>query len=101
MPVGAILGLVKQKFSTPYCKINSNFCRALMTSGKKAREIELVRLVNITCLTSENKLLENSAQRDFTLGGELYVVFPPGKIFLLCPYSVCTANKRICKRTQF
>lgn len=50
----------------------------------------------------ERKLLRNSAQRVFTAGGELYVVFPLGNIFLLRPYNVCTANKRdLCVSQDF
>lgn len=59
------------------------------------------KLVRFENNTVESKLLKNSAQRDFTMGGELYVVFPLGKIFLLCPYSVCIANNGICENTDF
>lgn len=57
----------------------------------KGRKIKLVIFENNTV---ERKLLRNSAQRVFTAGGELYVVFPLGNIFLLRPYDVCTANKK-------
>lgn len=50
--------------------------------------------------TVESKLLKNSAQHVFTVGGELYVVLPLGKIFLLCPHDVCIANNGICESTD-
>lgn len=78
--------------TTQDCRVNNSFS-CLLTSCNREGNKSWSDLKTILWRV-------NSAQSVFTTGGNLYVLFPPGKIFLLCPHSVFTAHMEICMRTK-
>lgn len=87
-----ICGPVQYTVTTQDCRVNNNVS-CLLTSCKREGNKSWSDLKTILWRV-------NSAQSVYTMGGNLYVLFPPGKIFLLCPHCVFTANMEICVRTQ-